>query len=72
MRLRLAGGMLGFQDRLHRTRVDPVKIFTLTPVSTDLISQRLSTNFCTKEEKHTIVHEVDSEEKSTSSLLPVC
>ena len=32
----------------------------------------LSTNFCTKEEKHAIAREVDSEGKSTSSLLLVC
>ncbi len=32
----------------------------------------LSTNFCTKEEKHAIVRQVDPSEKSTSSLLLVC
>ena len=32
----------------------------------------LSTNFCTKEEKHAIAREVDPSKKSTSSLLLVC
>ena len=38
----------------------------------DTARDLLSTNFCTKEEKHAIAREVDSEEKSTSSLLLLC